>query len=137
MKFSKLVFAAVISLAFLPVLAVAADLDIATILSTITAFKQPQVLAFSLFAVAGVLVHVEWDIKKGIIVAPYGGGWFATLFSYLFKQKPLATLYMVLGASALGTAYLSVTPQPISWLQLVIAGATAGYTSDSLFNRAA
>lgn len=136
MKMSKFILALAISLAFLPMLAFAADLDIVTILSTITAFKQPQVLAFALFAVAGVLVHVEWDIKKGIIVAPDGGGWFATLFNYLFKQKPLATLYMVLGAAALGTAYLTVTPQPISWLQLVIAGATAGYTSDSLFNRA-
>lgn len=137
MDINKFIWALVVSLALLPMLAVAADLDIGTIISTLGAFKQPQVLAFSLFAVAGVLVHVEWDIKKGIIVAPDGGGWFATLFNYLFKKKPLATLYMVLGAAALGTAYLAVTPQPISWLQLVIAGATAGYTSDSLFNRVA
>lgn len=136
MKISKFVLALGVSLAFLPMLSVAADLDIGTILTTLNSVKQPEVLAFAAFAVAGVLVHVEMDIKKGIITAPDGGGWFATLFNYMFKQKVMASVYMLIGAIGAGAAYFAITPQPINWLQLALAGVMAGYTSDSLFNRA-
>lgn len=136
MKINKFILALAVSLAFLPVLAFAADLDIGTILTTLNSVKQPEVIAFALFAVAGVLVHVEMDIKKGIIVAPDGGGWLATLFNYMFKQKIMSSLYMFIGAIGAGAAYFAITPQPINWLQLALAGAMAGYTSDSLFNRA-
>lgn len=125
-----LVMAVVSSAAF------AADPDIGTILSTLTSVKQPEVLAFAAFAVSGVLAHVEMDIKKGIITAPDGGSWFATLFNYMFKQKVMSSLYMLIGAIGAGATYFAITPQPINWLQLALAGAMAGYTSDSLFNRA-
>lgn len=127
----------VLALSF-PVIVFAADgLDIGAILSTLGSAKQPEVLAFAAFAVAGVLVHVEMDIRKGIIAAPDGGGWLATLFNYMFKQKVMSTVYMLIGAIGAGAAYFAITPQPINWLQLVCAGAIAGYTSDSLFNRGA
>ena len=116
--------------------AMAADFDIATILTVLTSVKQPEVLAFALFAIAGVLVHVEIDIRKGVIKAVDGGSWFNTLFNYMIKQKFTSTLYMVIGAVAAGATYFAITPQPISWLQLLLAGAMAGYTSDSLFIRA-
>lgn len=118
-----------------PLAAFAADFDLGTILSTLGAFKQPQVLAFTMFAIAGVLVHVQIDIGKGNIIVASSGSWFATLFNYMFKQKLSASIAMLFGAVALGSAYLAITPQPISWWQLLLAGATAGYTSDSLFNR--
>lgn len=136
MMFSKFVLALVVSLAFLPAFAFAADVDIGTILTTLNSVKQPEVLAFAALAVAGVLVHVEMDIKKGIITAPDSGGWFATLFNYMFKQKVMASVYMLIGAIGAGAAYFAITPQPINWLQLALAGVMAGYTSDSLFNRA-
>lgn len=122
-------------LSLFSILAFAGDFDIGTILATLGAIKQPEILAFALFAIAGVLVHVEIDIRKGVIQVADGGGWLKTLFNYMVKEKFMSTVMMLFSAVALGAAYFSITPQPISWVQLLIAGATAGYTSDSLFNR--
>lgn len=130
-------FKVALLLTMLPAIAFAADFDIGGIITTIAAFKEPQVLAFTLFAFAGVLVHVEVDIRKGLIATAESGSWWRTLFNYMFMKRLTSTIAMIVAAAGLGITYLAVTPQPISWIQLILAAATAGYTSDSLFNRAA
>ncbi len=123
-------------LVVVPTFAFAADLgDLAVILDVLGKVSLPQYAVYVLFSVVGVVVHIVLDIYKGIIVTLPGDSFMARVKTYLFKTRVAATMNMVLSVLVLGATYFSVTPQPIAWTTLIIAALTAGYTSDSLFNR--
>ncbi|MDI3348980.1 hypothetical protein PIGBHMHK_00620 [Mycoplasmopsis arginini] len=110
-------------------------MDLTAIFALLGTVDLAQFSAFVVFAFVGVILHVAVDIWKGNIVPKENVSFISTLLTYLFKDKVSQTLGMVSGVIALGTTYFAVTPQPVAWVTLIISAATAGYTSDSLFNR--
>lgn len=104
-------------------------------LLNLTSVGMLQVALWIILAFVGVVVHLMVDINKGVISASNGDSLWNRLWVYLLKDHPLASIRMVLSVAGLAVAYFSAMPPPVSWGVLVIAALTAGYTSDSLFNR--
>ena len=124
------------ALCLMPAMAHAVEIsDLATVIAALGGIDIAQYLAFVLFAVIGVVVHIIVDVYKGIIVPKPGDNLMNRVITYLFKTRLMATINMVIAVAVLGTTYFAVTPTPIGWTTLIIAALTAGYTSDSLFNR--
>jgi len=90
-----------------------------------------QIIAFLVIAFVGVIAHFLVDVKKGLVDGGVSG-----LFKYLFVENIAASLKTLTGLFSSAVAWFAINPIPAPWPSLIMAAFLAGYTMDSILNRA-
>jgi hypothetical protein len=113
-----------------------AEVGLGDILVIVSSVDKPKLIAFCLAALAGVIAHIIVAIyfTKTITITA-GSNLLKFIGAYLFSDKIGSSLAMLAGIIGMGGAYLMGAGAGATIISILVAGATAGYTSDSMFNR--